>query len=280
MTIETQKELSQPYPVTPEQIAFFRENGYIKLRHVLSPEAIRDMDETVTNEVHRFNTQHVPLEERDTYGKAFLQIMNIWIHSGPVREIVFSERLARIATDLLEVSGVRLYHDQALYKEPGGGPTPWHADQYYWPLATDRTVTAWIPLQATPLAMGPLEFSAKSNQLTTGRDLRISDESQNLLEQTLREHGYTHVVEPFDIAEVSFHTGWLYHRAGANDTDTMRKVMTVIYMDKDMVLKKPENDNQVNDWNSWCPGARIGEIIQTARNPVLYRLEKHYGNAV
>jgi len=29
------------------------------------------------------------------------------------------------------VQGVRLYHDQALIKEPGGKPTPWHQDYYY-----------------------------------------------------------------------------------------------------------------------------------------------------
>src|SRR5580658_5050928 len=270
MIPEITKELDQPYPVSDEQIAFFRKNGYIKLRHVLSPETLAYMDKTITDEVHRLNTQHLPLEERDTYGKAFLQIMNIWIHSGPVRDIVFSERLAKLAADLLEVDGVRLYHDQALYKEPGGGLTPWHADQYYWPLATDRTITVWIPLQETLLPMGPLEFSAGSNRLSTGRDLKISDESQQVLEDALRDQGYRHVVEPFSLGEVSYHTGWLYHRAGANQTDRMRKVMTMIYMDKDMVLKEPENPNQVNDWNSWCPGARVGEVIHTERNPVLF----------
>lgn len=271
MTPAIKQELMQPYPLTGEQVAFFRENGYIKLRNVLTPETVRYMDETITSEVHRLNTQHLPMDQRDTYGKAFLQIMNIWIQSAPVREIVFSERLAKIAADLLEVRGVRLYHDQALYKEPGGGQTPWHADQYYWPLATDRTVTAWIPLQETLLPMGPLEFSARSNQLSTGRDLKISDESQQVLADALRDRGYPHVIEPFSIGEVSFHNGWLYHRAGANQTDRMRKVMTMIYMDKDMVLKQPENANQVNDWNSWCPGAIVGEPIKTARNPVLFQ---------
>lgn len=43
--------------------------------------------------------------------------------------------------------------------ETGGGVTPWHADQYYWPLATDRSVTVWVPLQETPLPMGPLSFA-------------------------------------------------------------------------------------------------------------------------
>lgn len=269
-TVDILKELDEPYPLTEDQVSFFRENGFIKLKHVLSPEAIEYMDETITREVHRLNTQHLPLEERDTYGKAFLQIMNIWMQSGSVREVVFSERLARLAADLLEVKGVRLYHDQALYKEPWGGQTPWHADQYYWPLTTDRTVTVWIPLQETPLALGPLEFSARSHRLNTGRDLEISDESQDMLEATLRREGYTHVIEAFDLGEVSFHRGWLYHRAGANQTDKMRKVMTMIYMDKDMMLKEPENEHQVNDWNSWCPGAKVGEVIRTPRNPLLY----------
>lgn len=272
MTTDINNELEKPYPLTESQIDFFRQNGFIKLSHVLSPDVIAYMDETITREVHRLNTQHLPMDQRDTYGRAFLQIMNIWIQSGPVREIVFSKRLAKIAADLLEVDGVRLYHDQALYKEPGGGQTPWHADQYYWPLASDRTVTVWVPLQETLLPMGPLEFSSRSNHLPTGRDLKISDESQQVLEEALRDQGYTHVVEPFSLGDVSYHIGWLYHRAGANQTDRMRKVMTMIYMDKDMVLKQPENPNQINDWNTWCPGAVVGEVIQTARNPVLFSI--------
>ena len=93
------------------------------------------------------NTQSVPMEERSTYDKAFLQVMNLWQHSAQVAEFVMGKRLARIAAELLQVRGVRLYHDQSLYKESGGGITPAHADQYYWPLASDRTITAWVPLQ-------------------------------------------------------------------------------------------------------------------------------------
>ena len=262
--------LEEPFVLSDEQINFFKKNGFVKLKNVLSPEAIAYLNETISNEVKRLNTQHFPLEERDTYGKAFLQIMNIWTKSEPVKEIVFSKRLAKIATDLLGVEGVRLYHDQALYKEPGGGITPWHADQYYWPLANDSTVTVWIPLQETPLEMGPLEFSSQSFKLTTGRDKEIGDESQQVLKETLAREGFAHVIEPFEIGEVSFHKGWLFHRAGANNTDKMRSVMTMIYMDKNMVLKQPENKNQLVDWETWCPGAEVGKQIDTPINPVLY----------
>jgi hypothetical protein len=81
---------------------------------------------------------------------------------------------------------------------------------------------------------------------------------------------FQHVIEPFDLGEISFHSGWVFHRAGANRTEHMRRVMTVIYMDSEMVLKDPENDNQVNDWNTWCPGAVVGEVIDTELNPVIY----------
>ena len=265
-----QLELDSSFEITEEQISFFRENGFIKLSNVLSPSLINYMDEVISAEVSRLNTQFLEMKYRDTYGKAFLQVMNIWRDSDAVKKIVFSKRLARIAAELLEVNGVRLYHDQALYKEPGGGYTPWHADQYYWPLTTDRTVTVWIPLQETTFDLGPLEFSARSFELTEGRDKEISDESQAFLEMKLKENQYPHVVETYSLGEVSFHMGWLYHRAGANTTDRMRKVMTMIYMDKDMKLKAPENKNQQKDWETWCPGAVVGEYIDTPLNPVLF----------
>ena len=28
--------------------------------------------------------------------------------------------------------------------------------------------------------------------------------------------------------------------------------------------------NQINDWNTWCPGAKIGEVINSPLNPVLF----------
>ena len=265
--------LSDPFVIDEAQVNFFRANGFIKLKHVLHTDIIDYFNETISFEVSRLNTQQLPLEKRDTYGKAFLQIMNIWTQSEPVKELVFSRKLAKMATDLLEVDGVRLYHDQALYKEPGGGITPWHADQYYWPLNNDRTVTLWIPLQDTPLEMGPLEFSANSDQLTAGRDKEIGDESQVILERTLAEKGYQHIIAPFDCGDVTFHRGWLFHRAGANRTNQMRGVMTIIYMDKNMALKHPENKNQLVDWETWCPGAEIGKVIDSPINPVLFQYE-------
>jgi len=266
-----QQALDTPYALSDDQIAFYQTNRYIKLKEVLDAPTLDYFNEVISAKVAELNTATQRLEERDTYGKAFLQLFNLWREDERIRALVFSRRVAKIAADLMQVEGARLYHDQALYKEAGGGITPWHADQYYWPLQTDKTVTAWIPLQATPLEMGPLEFSAASHQIVEGRELAIGDESETIIQQRLRVTDFKHVVEPFDLGEVSFHSGWVFHRAGANSTNQMRKVMTIIYMDRDMVLKNPENKNQEHDWNTWCPGATIGEIINSPINPVLYQ---------
>lgn len=268
--ILTNELLNNEYAITSEQVDFFQKNRYIKLKQVFDEETLNFFNKAISKRVEQMNTVQSAVDERDTYGKAFLQLFNLWLKDEVVKELVFSTRLAKIASDLMQTDGARLYHDQALFKEPGGGITPWHADQYYWPLDTDKTITAWIPLHAVPMEMGPLEFSAGSHQIVEGRELEIGDESEAKIQQKLRVTDFAHVIEPFDAGEVSFHSGWVFHRAGANTTGAMRKVMTVIYMDKNMRLKNPENDNQVADWNKWCPGAKIGEVINTPFNPVIY----------
>jgi ectoine hydroxylase-related dioxygenase (phytanoyl-CoA dioxygenase family) len=264
-------ELDSPYPLTSQQIRSFRENGFVKLKNVLSPATIEHYGAAITAEVKRLNRQTKPMHERNTYQRAFLQVMNIWRQSDVVRKFSFSKRLARIAAELMGVRGVRMYHDQALYKEPGGGFTPWHADQYYWPLSNANSCTAWVPLQATPLEMGPLAFSVGSHRFESGRDMEISDESEQKISAALEAKKLPTNEGPFDLGEVSFHYGWTFHRAGPNTTERPRAVMTVIYIEDGIRLAEPVNKNQIGDIDKWMAGTTFGEIVATELNPVLYR---------
>jgi ectoine hydroxylase-related dioxygenase (phytanoyl-CoA dioxygenase family) len=263
-------DIDSEYKITPEQVARFEKDGYIKLKDVLSPEVLDYYGKEITRMVLLLNKDNKPLEQRNTYGKAFLQIMNLWCKNEIVKEFVFGKRLARIATGLLRTQGVRMYHDQALYKEAGGGYTPWHVDQFYWPLTTEKTVTAWIPLHAVPLDNGPLMFSVGSQRIKIGRDLEISDTSEKKIDEQLKLSNLPMDETPFDLGEVSFHLGYTFHRAGPNKLTRPREVMTIIYMDKDMRLAEPKNQSQQNDWDGWCPGAKVGEVINTPLNPVIY----------
>jgi len=266
-------DIDSHYELTDEQIASFRSRGFVKLKDVLSPRVLAHFGAEFTEVVHANNTQKLPMSERNTYQQAFIQIGNLWQRSELVKQFVFGKRLPRIAAGLLGTRGVRMYHDQALYKEGGGGFTPWHADEYYWPLATEKCCTVWIPLQETPLEMGPLAFAEGSHTFTYGRNFKISDESEQKIQKALSDAEFPYVQEPFDLGEVSFHYGWTFHRAAGNQTEKAREVMTIIYMDVDMRLKEPENENQVNDRENNCPGIEVGEIIDSPENPVLYEEE-------
>jgi len=264
------RDLDTGYPLDDAHLAAFREQGFVRLGQVLSPETLAGYGPEISRLTLQLTHEKRPLAERGTYAQAFLQVTNLWRQSELVRDFVFGKRLARLAAELLGTSAVRLYHDQSLYKEPGGGITPAHADQFYWPLASDRTVTAWIPLQDVTEEMGPLGFYAGSHRCDFGRDLHISDESEQRIRAHLEGLDYPFVIEPFAAGDVSFHLGWTFHRALANRSAAPRSVMTVIYMDADMRLASPTNAAQEVDARTWCPGVEVGEPAATALNPVLY----------
>lgn len=270
MSLVLNPDLDLPFDLKPEQLHKFEKDGFIHLKSVLSPNVLAEYGREITRLTIALNTQTKPLQERTTYDRAFLQVMNLWEQSERVKAFVLGKTLGRIAAELMGVRGVRLYHDQSLYKEPGGGITPAHADQYYWPLSTDRTITAWIPLQNVPLEMGPLSFYAGSQHEAFGRDLGISDESEAAITAMMEARRFPLIQNPYELGDVSFHLGWTFHKAGSNVSTKPRSVMTIIYMDVDMVLQKPTNGIQEGDWVQWCPGARIGEIIQTPKNPIVY----------
>src|SRR5688500_5014197 len=115
------KELGAPYRLSEERIRFYRENGFVRLKGVFSAETIAAYGPRITQKVKDLNTLDLPMEQRTTYQKAFLQVMNIWTKDALVKEFVFGRRLARIAAELMGTRGTRLYHDQALYKEASGG---------------------------------------------------------------------------------------------------------------------------------------------------------------
>lgn len=266
-----QEELNAHYPLTPDQIAGYQKNGYIKLKDVLSAEAIDFYGQEITRLVLELNQERKPMEERTTYEKAFIQIINLWKKSDTVTEFVFSRRLGRIAAELMRVEGVRMYHDQALYKEPGGGFTPWHADQYYWPLSNDNTITVWIPLQETPLEMGPLMFAVGSQTYRKGRDLAIGDESEQVLQKTFTQMNYPIDNSAYDLGEVSFHSGWTFHRAGPNQTRRPRAVMTVIYMEDGIRLAEPNSTHQEKDREAFMGGIEVDDVVNGPLTPVIYR---------
>lgn len=266
--------LDSAYSVSPEQAARYQRDGHILLRNVCSHAEIVEYRPVIVNAVDLYTTEQRPLEERDTYGKAFLQITNLWVRDECVRRFVLAKRFARIAAELMGVNGVRLYHDQALFKEGGGGHTPWHQDQHYWPLATDHSITMWMPLTDISSKMGVMGFASGSHRMGYLGDMPISDESEAKWRAFVRDRGFT-VVPGVDMAagDATFHSGWTLHHAPPNETDRTREVMTIIYFADGARVSESDNANRVADLATWFPGLKPGDAAASSINPVVYSEE-------
>ena len=71
-------ELNDFKTVPAENINEFLEKGHTLVKDILSPEEIAVYRPVIVGAAERYNTEKRKMQDRDTYGKAFLQIMNLW----------------------------------------------------------------------------------------------------------------------------------------------------------------------------------------------------------
>jgi ectoine hydroxylase-related dioxygenase (phytanoyl-CoA dioxygenase family) len=255
-----------------ERITEFRRDGCTVVRGLCSKEEVASVRSKIARAVADRTDGIAALSERSsTYARAFLQVENIWRTVDNVRDFTLSPRFAEVAARLVGVPGIRLYHDQALFKEPGGGVTPWHQDQGYWPLRGWGPVTMWMPLVDLTAQMGgSMSFARGSCHLALG-DLEISDDSQTGGEHMVAQNRLDVVnFGPLAAGDATFHAGWTLHRAEENASPAMREVMTVIYFPDGMRVATPENRRQASDLARWLPGCAPGDLAASELNPVLY----------
>jgi ectoine hydroxylase-related dioxygenase (phytanoyl-CoA dioxygenase family) len=252
------------------EIQQFQRDGHVLVRGLASLDEVEVYRPVIESVVEEVAEGHDTQGRIDDYSKLFTQVTNVWRLSEEGRRIVFSRRFAAVAAQLLGVPSVRLYHDQALFKPPGAGRTPWHQDRYYWPLDTDRTVTMWLALVDVPEEMGPMCFASGSHRATGLGELAISDDTDRRLTALIAARKWPVWSEPVRAGDATFHSGGTLHSAGANRSERVREVLTVIYYAAGVRASQPANDNQRVDLEVFLPGIRPGEEAKSELNPVLY----------
>ncbi|RYY35363.1 MAG: phytanoyl-CoA dioxygenase family protein, partial [Sphingobacteriaceae bacterium] len=96
-------ELDNAKQLSADAIDEFREKGHTLVKGVLSADEIAIYRPVISSATERYNTEKRSMQDRDTYGKAFLQIMNLWRVDQDTKKYVFAKRFAKIAADLLGV---------------------------------------------------------------------------------------------------------------------------------------------------------------------------------
>lgn len=268
--------LDSPYALNAAQRAAYDRDGHICLRGVASPDELAPYEAAISALVARLKAGEKPVAERDTYHKAFLQCGHLCWMDETVKCFVLARRFGRIAAELMGVSGVRLYHDQALYKEPGGGHTPWHQDQVYWPFEEGApTITMWMPLVNAPMESGTMVFASGTHKAGyLSDDMFISDKSSEFFYDLVTERGWDLRINDMKAGDATFHHGLTLHKAPGNSTGILRKVMTIIYYaDGTRIAAKPRNEAQKMDMQACFPGQQPGDLAGTDINPLIWSAE-------
>ena len=262
------EELQLPYALSPQQCEAFRRDGFIKLANVLSAGAVIRLRQELTKLLgEAFDTA------LDGGGKdRFFSLEMAWLDNPLIKAYALSPRIGKISADLLDVESVRLYHDNILSKEPGCGRTPWHYDDHHFPLATNDVVTAWIPAQPIPVAMGPLSFAKPLAVLELVKDIEFNkfDTSYDRqIAEVFKANNVAVEAGAFDLGEVSFHHNLSFHTAGGNRTRQSRIILAnTYYGDGARVLEQPTMVS--GDWQKFIPGVAPGEIAASELNPVCW----------
>jgi hypothetical protein len=247
---------------TNEQRQIFAENGWVVVPGVLSPLELERYGAAVDRGVAARSAHDPrPLEARTLYEQSFRQCINLWEDCEDVRPLTFHPRIAQIAAELLDVPTLRLWHDQALYKEAGGRETDPHHDQPYWPLVETNNITAWIAFEGADLETGCLGFVPGSHRFGVKSFANIFTDRGFDLERGPEARGVAPEFSPVRPGDVSFHHGLTIHLATRNRSARTRRVHTMIFFADGSTRKNSRQQHPCVDRPGIAPGAPVASDV-------------------
>jgi phytanoyl-CoA hydroxylase len=267
------------FQLTEEQVASYQDNGFIVIEDFLSPDELEHWRSAVMEAVTERGGKKMPgkdmkvgeddgiNEDAEYFGKVFDQLLNLWQTNDKVKELMIDERIGEMAAKLAGVEGIRIWHDQALFKRPWANPTAWHLDTPFWSFSDRRALSIWVALDDATLENGCLYFIPGSFKETTYENKGIGKNMDGIFEVYPQFAKTSPYVAKMKAGSCSFHNGLTIHGAGANMTPGFRRAMTCAYMPEGNVFNGQKNilpDEYVQTLN-------IGDALDNdEQNPLIY----------
>lgn len=267
------------WQITDEQAAQFQENGFMVIEDFLSPEELSRWRTAVMEAVNERGGRKMPgkdiktgeddgiNEDAEYFGKVFDQLLNLWQTNNAVRELMLDKRIGEMAAKLSGSEGIRIWHDQALFKRPWANPTAWHLDTPFWSFSDRKALSIWVALDDATLENGCLYFLPGSHKMTNFENVAIGKNMDSIFEIYPRCADIAPVAAKMKAGSCSFHNGLVIHGAGANMTNHFRRAMTCAYL---------PDGNAFNGKKNILPEAylktlKVGDLLENdAQNPLIY----------
>jgi len=227
---------SEPYSVSDEKVDFFRENGYVRFDSVLDASELENVREALGYALdHRDGfVRDLASTDADDGGKdKILQMVNLWENFPAIKTYTMNSRLAGMARRLSGSPTVRLFHDQALVKEPGpSAASPWHQDQPYWPVKDPGMISCWMALDDVTIEKGCMQFIAGSHKWGEFPPMSFTGDGPQLEEILSDEQKavWNPVAIELKAGDCTWHHGWTWHFTNPNSTNEIRRALVTIYI--------------------------------------------------
>ena len=228
--------------VQPDEIEAYQRDGYVIIDDFLDDTELERWRDVVSQAVaarrgRKFPDQDVLTGEDDGinpdaayYGRVFDQLVNLWQSDEAIRELILDPRIGRMAAHLAGVDGIRVWHDQALIKQPWGNPTGFHLDTPFWSFSRRDAISIWIALDDATEQNGCLYFFPGSHLRTTFDNPGITKDMDAIFTMYPEFRTAPPASAAMKAGSCSFHNGLTIHGAGANMSHRPRRAMTCAFM--------------------------------------------------
>ncbi len=266
------------------QIESYQHNGFIVMDDFLTPDELEQWRQAVGEAItSRGNTKLAGREKDERwqagdgyYDRVFVQRINLWQDSPAMRNLMLDPRLGKMAAELAGVEGIRIWHDQALIKQPWGNPTGWHLDNPYWSFSSKDAISIWVALDDVTRDNGCLYFIPGSHKTATFDNANIGQNIGDLFRVYTNWATLDAKAAVMKAGSCSFHNGLVAHGAGANMTPRARRAMTCAYMPDGSTFNGQQNVLP----DSYLSQLSVGEVLELDnQNPLIYHASKPYVRA-
>ena len=256
-----------------QQIEHYRRDGFAVHENLLTKAELGELraavDEAVTTMGKKkvAGGEHTGEDGDGYYDQVFTQKLNLWKISPVIKRFMLGPEIGRMVCELSGVPAMRLWHDQALIKEPFGNPTGWHLDDPYWSFSSHDAISIWIALDDATLENGCLYYVPGSQKIADFRNASIGENIADLFKIYPQFKTIGTVATPVAAGGCVFHNGLTAHGAGANMTNGRRRAMTAGYMPDGSTFNGQQNIMP----DRLFKAAKLGDLMNNdVENPVVW----------
>jgi phytanoyl-CoA hydroxylase len=258
--------------LSPGQIEQYRRDGFVVIDGFLDRDELEHWRQTTEEAIQaRLSLSehlHNQVDPDAYYSQVFTQAIKLRdVHDG-MRLIMDDPRLGKLAADLAGVDGIRIWHDQALFKPPFGNATAWHLDNPFWTFSSPDAISLWVALDDATLENGCLCYLPGTHRMARFEPTPIGANQRDLFKIYPEWLAIPSVATPCAAGSAVYHNGLVAHGAGANMTHRPRRAMTCAYMPDGSTFNGRRNVLSEAYHNS----LRIGDVIDRQDEvPLIYK---------